>query len=345
MIVTYPDSFGISFDALPTGSKANLWTLYVGTTPFEMTSATQPNPSAQISSFGWADSIPSLSDGDSVTVRLTAPPLSTDATLSGLALASGTTPVSLNETFAPGTYSYTADVASSVHSVTVTPSVNHTEADYELLDGSDNVITGDRVNLSVGDNTIKVKVTAEDGTSFRTYTVTVTQAARPPTACGTVPAGETELWCATLRVGNDFTNYGYSASLGFGSVSPDFFDHDGTRNTVRVLAYTQGFSLGFTLDCRQRSAPMASPWTSAAAPPGAPRRCSRKAPPARSRPGPRCGCAADRRTSLRACSALQHLRTRLRLAASRASSSRCSVAGKGALHLGEQDVHAQDGPS
>ena len=105
--------------------------------------------------------------------------LSTDATLSGLSLGTG---VTLSPAFASGTVTYTASVANSVDKVTVTPTTNHASATVEILDKDDNEINDAddveddfQVALSVGDTVIKVKVTAEDGTSTQTYTATVTR--------------------------------------------------------------------------------------------------------------------------------------------------------------------------
>ena len=53
---------------------------------------------------------------------------------------------------------------------------------------------GHQVTLAVGDNVIKVKVTAEDGNATETYTVTVTRAA--PTC--TLNTGD--LWCGVVTV-------------------------------------------------------------------------------------------------------------------------------------------------
>ena len=104
--------------------------------------------------------------------------LSTDATLSALSLGTG---VTLSPAFASGTATYTASVANSVDEVTVTPTTNHASATVEILDTDDNELDDAddveddfQVALSVGDTVIKVKVTAEDGTSTQTYTVTVT---------------------------------------------------------------------------------------------------------------------------------------------------------------------------
>ena len=105
--------------------------------------------------------------------------LSTDATLSGLSLGTG---VTLSPAFASGKDTYTASVANSVDEVTVTPTTNHASATVEILDKDDNEINDAddveddfQVALSVGDTVIKVKVTAEDGTSTQTYTATVTR--------------------------------------------------------------------------------------------------------------------------------------------------------------------------
>ena len=107
-----------------------------------------------------------------VTV-IRAAPLSTDATLGALTLSD----VNFG-TFASGTTSYTADVASSVTETTVTPTVNHSEASYVIKLGG--VTDADSViPLAAGSNVITIEVTAEDTTTTTTYTVTVTRAAPP----------------------------------------------------------------------------------------------------------------------------------------------------------------------
>ena len=106
-----------------------------------------------------------------VTVIRAAPP-STDATLSALSLSG----VDFG-TFAPGTTSYTAEAANSVSHTTVTPTPNHAGVSYVIKLGgatdADSVIA-----LGVGSNVITVEVTAQDGQTTRTYTVTVTRAAQ-----------------------------------------------------------------------------------------------------------------------------------------------------------------------
>ena len=75
-------------------------------------------------------------------------------------------------TFASETTSYTAQVANSVSQTTVTPTVNHSGASYVVKLGG--VVDDDGVvELSVGSNVITIEITAGDGQTTRTYTVTV----------------------------------------------------------------------------------------------------------------------------------------------------------------------------
>jgi hypothetical protein len=98
---------------------------------------------------------------------------STNASLSGLTLSQGT----LTPAFAGGTPSYTASVANSVDSLTVTPTVHDTNATVKV-NGTlvpSGTPSGD-IALSVGANTINVVVTAQDGLTALTYTVNVSRA-------------------------------------------------------------------------------------------------------------------------------------------------------------------------
>ena len=91
------------------------------------------------------------------------------ATLSGLTLSS----VDFG-TFASSTTSYAAEVDSSVTETTVTPTVNDSGASYVIrLGGVED--TDGTVALAAGSNVITVEVTAEDDSTTKTYTVTVTR--------------------------------------------------------------------------------------------------------------------------------------------------------------------------
>ena len=174
----------------------------------------------------------------------TPPPPSTDATLSALVVNDGSADLTLTPTFAPGTTSYTADVANSVDEVTVTPTTTDTSATTEYLDGDDATLDDAdtakddfQVALAVGDTVFKVQVTAEDGTTTETYTVTVTRAAADTPTCTLNPG---DFWCGVVTVGAiEFA--------GFGIVAYGFVD---AETDVGALSDT-GFSVGtnpYTID-------------------------------------------------------------------------------------------------
>ena len=115
---------------------------------------------------------------------------SSDATLRDLVLSHGTTVVPLKPGFMPETETYTTTVETEVTQVTVTPTPTHPQAQVAYLDQNDRVLTdasdrdnGFQVDVAAGDTVIKVKVTAEDGRTMKTYTVTVT---RPPSSDATL---------------------------------------------------------------------------------------------------------------------------------------------------------------
>ena len=113
------------------------------------------------------------------TITVTRAAASNDATLSALT----TTATGLSPVFASGTNSYTASAANATTSVTVTPTSNQANATIAVQvngGGYSSVTSGSAsgaLNLNVGSNAIDIKVTAQDGTTINTYTITVTRAA------------------------------------------------------------------------------------------------------------------------------------------------------------------------
>ena len=103
---------------------------------------------------------------------------SDDVTLSALTLSG----VTLSPSFASGTYGYTASVANSVESTTVTATPTHAGASREITPAdADANAAGHQVNLTAGgDTVITAEVTAQDKMTTKTYTVTVTRAAAQP---------------------------------------------------------------------------------------------------------------------------------------------------------------------
>ena len=84
----------------------------------------------------------------------------------------------LSPAFAAATTSYTASVAHSLGSVKVTPIVSN--ADAAVTVNGATVASGTQsasIPLSVGPNTITTVVTAQDGSTTKTYTLTITRAA------------------------------------------------------------------------------------------------------------------------------------------------------------------------
>lgn len=87
---------------------------------------------------------------------------------------SGTT---LNETFEPAVTEYTATIANNIESITVTAQVADTGRSTLDINGTpaaDNTPSGP-IPLSVGENTITILVTAQDGVTQKMYAVTVTR--------------------------------------------------------------------------------------------------------------------------------------------------------------------------
>ena len=97
----------------------------------------------------------------------TAPTASNVATLAAL---NGLT---LSPTFASGTTTYTAATSNATDVVTAIPSDIH--AEVQVLLGTKVIENGSAVEWASGSNTLKINVVAEDGTTKKTYTVTVTK--------------------------------------------------------------------------------------------------------------------------------------------------------------------------
>ena len=192
----------------------------------------------------WSSAGLSWTVGTDVALKMLEQTSTTDATLSSLVLNDGTNDLMLTPTFASGTTSYTASVGNAVSQITVTPTKSDTDASVEYLDGSDATITdadgmatGQQVDLVVGANTIKVKVTAEDAMTTQTYTVTVNRA--------TAETVTTGIWSATLTPGASGSFVGCDndspTSLGACSdssvLTSDQFIHAGKTYSITWLVY------------------------------------------------------------------------------------------------------------
>ena len=100
--------------------------------------------------------------------------LSTDATLKTLSVSGGG--ATLLPAFAATTLAYTAQVGSSIGVVTVVAEANAAEASVAITPAdADTRTAGHQIQLAEGANTITVEVTARDGKTKKTYTLTVTR--------------------------------------------------------------------------------------------------------------------------------------------------------------------------
>ena len=144
----------------------------------------------------------------------------TDADLTGLALknAADDSAVTLSPGFATARKSYTASVANDAAAVTVEPAQSDSNATVAYLNASDMALTdadlnktGFQVALAAGANTIKVKVTAEDGNTTNTYTVVVTRAATSTDATLSALALKDGSTAITLSPGFSSTVTSYTA--------------------------------------------------------------------------------------------------------------------------------------
>ena len=114
---------------------------------------------------------------------------STDATLTDLRVTEtdGTAIALTPSMFSPTETSYSASVAYSVATVRILPTTSDADAQIRYLDANDMELadadtgtTDFEADLAVGENTFKVKITAEDEMATATYTLTLRRAIAPP---------------------------------------------------------------------------------------------------------------------------------------------------------------------
>ncbi|MBR5314528.1 MAG: cadherin-like beta sandwich domain-containing protein, partial [Clostridia bacterium] len=129
------------------------------------TGTTKLNPSGYSFTSGGADNITPGAIGNSTVTIKPVPEASDDCTLKGLSVGGAT----LTPAFNANTTEYTANVEFAVESVAVTASKNHSGASV-YVSGNDGLV--------VGENTVTVTVTAENGAK-KTYTIKITRGKNP----------------------------------------------------------------------------------------------------------------------------------------------------------------------
>ncbi len=160
------------------------------------------------------------------SVTVNAAPASTDANLAGLTISVGTLPA-----FAAATISYAVNVANAVASVTLTPTTNNDGATL-TVDGTA-VASGEAsepIDLAVGANDIAILVTAQDGTTEKTYTVTIDRGAPLTPFAVTIPPLKKSTVGNSASVGIDF------ARAVTGLETGDFSVSNGTVNSIDPAA-------------------------------------------------------------------------------------------------------------
>ena len=184
-----------------------------------------------------------------VVVTRSLPPLSGVATLDELVLkdvaqAELTLDPVFNRGDDPGQDPFETSVANGVTKVHVTARSTDSDATVEVMvggtvDQQDGTITGETdanaegfVPLAVGDNTVRVVVTAQNGTE-KIYEVTVTRAVTPPSDDATLSS--LTLDEATLNFMSDKLSYDVNVANGV------------TSATVRAVANSEAASLAVTL--------------------------------------------------------------------------------------------------
>ncbi len=175
--------------------------------------------------------------------------VSTNADLSDLTLSQGT----LTPGFASATLSYTASVPFSATSITATPTA--ADANAVITVNGNSVASGmpsGSIALAVGSNMINTVVTAQDGTTMKTYTVTVTRAAPPSISIDsvTVSEGDTNaVFTVTQSATSDLTTtFTYSTMNGSAVAPGDYTAATDVAGSIPIGMTTATISIPLTDD-------------------------------------------------------------------------------------------------
>ncbi len=175
---------------------------------------------------------------------------STDATLSALTASRSTSETGTfsaltlsPSTFAATTVEYSALVANSISHVKLTPTVNQSNATVKVgksapLTAVSSGTDSAAIVLTEGANAIMVEVTAQDGTTKKTYMVRITRQ----------DASDQPIWAATLTVAQQSSQYGCDNSVtafrcsDAARLTDNTITLSGTTHTVTGLYVDAGFA-------------------------------------------------------------------------------------------------------
>ena len=159
----------VTMELSPTASLADYTLDFIDVTGTTTLSLSSEN--ASTTALTWTVPDKPWNAGDLLMLRIHRP-ISTDATLSNLALSG------VDLAFDPATTTYAASVPATTTQTTVTPTTNHASATYVVKLAGVTDADG-TIPLAAGDNVITIDVTAEDTTTTQTYTITLTRPAPP----------------------------------------------------------------------------------------------------------------------------------------------------------------------
>ena len=130
------------------------------------------------------------------------------------------TALTMTPSFSVSITSYAATAGPSVSQIRILAFTAHRDATIEYLDSSDNTLTdlsttdiGFQHNLSVGDNIVKMKITAEDGVTTKTYTLTIRRLSDDATL-GSLSITDSSLNPVSLSPAFNASNSSYEATVG-----------------------------------------------------------------------------------------------------------------------------------
>jgi gliding motility-associated-like protein len=171
-----------------------------------------------------------------LTITREVQPLSTDAGLSAIALSSGT----LSPVFASATTNYSATVPFTTSSITLSPTRSEGSATIKV----NGVTVGSgtassNIALAVGTNTISTVVTAGDGTTTKTYLLTLTREVQPLSTDAGLSAIALSSGTLSPVFASATTNYSATVPFTTSSITLSPTRSEGTA-TIKVNGITVG---------------------------------------------------------------------------------------------------------
>ena len=150
--------------------------------------------------------VPEAGETAKRVITITVKKLSGDATLSGINLSN----ITLVPEFDSGETSYSIAVPYTTDKTALTSSLSTNKASKTDIFNSNSYTEGNEVSLSVGANTFKINVTAEDTNVTNTYTVVINRAAASDDAYLT----DLTINGETVNGFNGSTTYSYNVTVG-----------------------------------------------------------------------------------------------------------------------------------